>query len=143
MRTEGILIQCDYPRCDTQVMLAKTGEGEADGGYTRFNTYEPKPEGWGYVDGKDLCPDHYQEYLDMIQEFWDPIMPYEYAEPPIGKHAPQEIDALAAMLEADNSVVEPELKDEDILHDGSQVIVKGPENVYVGKVKPNDHDEEW
>ena len=134
MRTEGILIQCDYPMCDAQVMLAKTGEGETDGGYTRFNTYEPKPEGWGYVDDKDLCPDHYQYYLDMIAEFW---------EPPIGKHAPQEIDALAELLEADNSVVEPELKDEDILYDGSKVIVKGPETVYVGKVKPNDHDEDW
>lgn len=132
MRTEGILIQCDYPMCDAQVMLAKTGEGEADGGYTRFSTYESLPEGWGYKDGKDLCPDHHQYYLDMIAEFW---------EPHVGKHANQDIEELAEMLEADNSVQEPELKDEDILHDGSQVIVKGPENVYVGKVKSNE--EEW
>ena len=141
MITEGKLIQCDYPMCDAQIMLAKTGEGEADGGYTRFNTYEPKPEGWGYVDGKDLCPDHHRQYLDMIAEFWNPTMPYEYEEQPVGRHSAQEIDALAKMLEADNSVVEPELKDEDILYDGNKVIVKGPENTYVGKVKQNN--EEW
>ena len=143
MKTEGKLVTCDYPGCSEQVMLRKIGEGETDGGYTRYDMYEPVPEGWGYKDNKDLCPSHHQDYLDMIQEFWDPTVPYEYVEQPIGKHAPQEIDALAEMLEADNSVVEPELKDEDILHDGSHVIVKGPENVYVGKVKPNDHDEEW
>ena len=134
MRTEGKLIQCDYPNCEEQVMLAKIGTKELDGGFTQVAQYEPLPEGWGCKDGKDLCPDHHQYYLDMIAEFW---------EPPVGKHASQDIDELAEMLEADNSVQEPELKDEDILHDGSHVIVKGPENVYVGKVKPNDHDEDW
>ena len=72
MKIEGQLIKCDYPNCEEHIMRAKIGEGETDGGYTKYAKYEPKPEGWGYVDSKDLCPDHYQYYLDMIAEFWEP-----------------------------------------------------------------------
>lgn len=75
MKTEGKLVQCDYPKCNEHIMLAKIGECETDGGYTRYNNYEPLPDGWGYKDGKDLCPDHHQYYLDMIAEFWHPTEP--------------------------------------------------------------------
>lgn len=40
----GKLVTCD--RCGAQVFLKTTGEGEADGGYTRWNKFEPFPDGW-------------------------------------------------------------------------------------------------
>lgn len=104
MKTDGRLVVCDYPNCTEQVMLRKVGVGEIDGGYTKFDKFEPMPEGWGYKDGKDLCPDHHQYYVDMIADFWNPIEPAHAA-----KNSAEE---LAEMLEADNSVLAPE----DILY---------------------------
>lgn len=44
----GKLVICD--RCGEQVFLKCTGEGETDGGYTRWNNFEAPPEGWGSVE---------------------------------------------------------------------------------------------
>ena len=43
----GQLSICE--RCGAQVFRRCTGEGEADGGYTRWNSFENYPEGWGLV----------------------------------------------------------------------------------------------
>lgn len=43
----GKIVTCD--RCGAEIFLRTTGEGEADGGYTRWNKFEPYPEGWELV----------------------------------------------------------------------------------------------
>ena len=43
-QAKGKLITCDI--CGAPVFLKTTGEGEADGGYTRWNEFEAFPEGW-------------------------------------------------------------------------------------------------
>ena len=61
-RRNGQLVTCDV--CGAEAFRATTGDGEADGGYTRWNEFEPMPEGWGshlgVVEGRarslDLCP---------------------------------------------------------------------------------------
>lgn len=46
-KINGQLVTCD--RCGVQVFRRCTGEGETDGGYTRWNDFEPLPAGWGMV----------------------------------------------------------------------------------------------
>lgn len=43
----GQLSICD--RCGAQVFRKTTGDGDADGGYTRWNKFEAYPPGWGLV----------------------------------------------------------------------------------------------
>lgn len=43
----GQLSTCE--RCGAQIFRKCTGEGERDGGFTRWNTFEPYPEGWALV----------------------------------------------------------------------------------------------
>lgn len=67
----GRLYSCD--RCGTTVFCECSGEKETDGGYTRWNTFEPLPEGWGHAsDSKkfnNLCPKCNEKYQKMIKEF--------------------------------------------------------------------------
>ena len=46
-QVNGQLTTCE--RCGAQVFRKCVGEGEADGGYTRWNNFEPYPEGWNLV----------------------------------------------------------------------------------------------
>lgn len=46
-KINGQITICD--RCGTQVFRKAIGEGEADGGYTRWNDFEPLSDGWGLV----------------------------------------------------------------------------------------------
>lgn len=64
----GKLVSCD--RCEKTVFVRCTGEGEADGGFTRWNTFEPLPDGWEYhsVVGQ-LCPECNKEYTSLIENF--------------------------------------------------------------------------
>lgn len=65
---KGLLISCD--RCGTTAFRKCTGEGERDGGYTRWNTFEPAPEGWDtHRDTGQLCPRCNQEYTRLINSF--------------------------------------------------------------------------
>lgn len=65
---KGKLVTCD--RCGMQTFLKCTGEGERDGGYTRWNTFEDYPEGWEWRrDVGQLCPDCNQEYEKLIATF--------------------------------------------------------------------------
>lgn len=68
---KGKLLICD--RCGATVFLECTGEGERDGGYTRWNNFEDRPEGWEFV--RDctkfsmLCPECFKKYKDIIRGF--------------------------------------------------------------------------
>ncbi len=65
-RVNGQLITCD--RCGEQGFARCIGEGERDGGYTRWNKFE-HPEGWS-VNGGDLCPTCTRKYEEMLKGFW-------------------------------------------------------------------------
>ena len=88
---KGTLIRCDYPTCKQEVFLK----------HDDYTQYAPIPEGWGIAQDKDLCPDHYQYYQDMLNEFWNPVEPE-------GQHATGITGELAKDIEADNTIVEPE-----------------------------------
>lgn len=52
---EGKLLCCDV--CGKTVFLKYVGDGESDGGFTRWRKYEDKPKGWGVSYGLGmLCP---------------------------------------------------------------------------------------
>ena len=65
--TNGQLRTCD--RCGKTIFLETIGDGEADGGFTRWNKFEEAP-GWSreYNIG-DLCPECKRQYDIMIDEF--------------------------------------------------------------------------
>ena len=46
-QVNGQLTTCQ--RCGAQIFRKCIGEGETDGGYTRWNKFEPYPEGWDLV----------------------------------------------------------------------------------------------
>ena len=68
MEVKGKLVSCD--RCGEQIFLKCTGEGERDGGFTRWNEFEPFPEGWEhqYNIGR-LCPKCNEKYKQLINTF--------------------------------------------------------------------------
>lgn len=67
----GRLYFCD--RCGETVFCECTGEGETDGGFTRWNKFAPLPEGWGTCrDSKkinNVCPECNKVYQTIIQQF--------------------------------------------------------------------------
>lgn len=65
--TNGRRYICD--RCGAETFCACTGEGERDGGYTRWNKFEPLPEGWkSYWIGL-LCTDCNRQYAEWLANF--------------------------------------------------------------------------
>jgi hypothetical protein len=59
---------CD--RCGLEVFCKCTGEGETDGGFTRWNEFEPLPDGWQtHFEVGQLCPVCNQEYTIFITRF--------------------------------------------------------------------------
>ena len=71
---EGKLITCE--RCGKQLFLERTGIKDMDGGYSSYETYQDKPEGWESVSkpgGKgymEVCPGCWEEYLRLLGKFW-------------------------------------------------------------------------
>lgn len=64
----GRITTCD--RCGEIAVSKCTGDGEADGGYTRWNKFEPLPEGWAhYPSVGDLCPKCNADYLKIVENF--------------------------------------------------------------------------
>ena len=65
---KGKITICD--RCGEQVFSKCIGEGETDGGFTRWNKFEPLPEGWEYhlMVGL-LCPKCNAEYKSLVEKF--------------------------------------------------------------------------
>ena len=66
-RVNGQLVTCG--RCGTQIFVKHIGDGETDGGFTRWNKFEPLPKGWGYHKCSDLCPDCYNQWNKLETEF--------------------------------------------------------------------------
>jgi len=63
----GKMVTCD--RCKKQIFLKTTGEGETDGGFTRWNKFEEPPAGWSLSrTTRDLCPDCYEKYKELQEE---------------------------------------------------------------------------
>jgi hypothetical protein len=70
--TNGKLVTCD--RCGKQVFLKCVGEGEADGGFTRWNKFENFPEGWEYhCEVGRLCPDCNGKYKNLVNTFMSEV----------------------------------------------------------------------
>lgn len=74
-RQKGMLITCDI--CGASVHLKTIGDGETDGGYTRWNKFENTPEGWSQkikihdkaIDACPKCTAKYDTlYLQLISE---------------------------------------------------------------------------
>lgn len=64
----GRITICD--RCGEQVFSKSIGKGEMDGGYTRWNEFEPLPDGWKkHLDVGQLCPKCNEEYARLIEQF--------------------------------------------------------------------------
>lgn len=74
---KGILKTCD--RCGETIFLKTIGDGEADGGFTRWNKFEEAPEGWGQR--RDiwvtLCPKCNEEYTKLLKWFMERNSMYE------------------------------------------------------------------
>lgn len=73
----GKLMVCD--RCGKEIFLKCTGEGETDGGFTRWSKFEDEPPGWKapylHIGGEallgvgQLCPECNQEYQNIVENF--------------------------------------------------------------------------
>ena len=64
----GKIIICD--RCGKEARLKKLEEKARDGGFTRYDIFEPSPEGWETVaDGYLLCDRCNKNYKSMIEGF--------------------------------------------------------------------------
>jgi hypothetical protein len=63
----GTLITCDI--CGTTVFIKRTGTGEADGGFTRWNQFEEAP-GWTRISSygfEQVCPECAKEVGDSVE----------------------------------------------------------------------------
>lgn len=69
-QVNGCLTTCD--RCGKTIFRRAIGEGETDGGFTRWNKFEPMPTGWkSHADTDLLCDECEKEYQRIIREFND------------------------------------------------------------------------
>lgn len=70
-KVNGRIYSCD--RCGDKIFVKTIGEKEMDGGFTRYNTFEDMPEGWGYDCrvGMDLCPECKKELDSIIALYKD------------------------------------------------------------------------
>lgn len=65
---KGILKTCD--RCGETIFLKTIGDGEADGGFTRWNKFEKAPDGWERLFAVGLlCPKCNEEYKKLLERF--------------------------------------------------------------------------
>lgn len=75
----GKLVTCD--RCGKQIFLQTIGDGETDGGFTRWNKFENYPDGWDVIGiPKDIeckysryfrvCPDCRELWGSLTREFF-------------------------------------------------------------------------
>lgn len=58
---------CD--RCGAETFCRCIGEGEMDGGFTRWNKFEALPGGWkSHLSVGLLCPECNHKYTEMLTE---------------------------------------------------------------------------
>jgi hypothetical protein len=67
-QTIGKRVICD--RCKAEVFCEYIGEGETDGGYTRWKKFAPLPDGWGFVELHELCPVCMKEWNAICDGFY-------------------------------------------------------------------------
>lgn len=76
-QVNGQLTTCE--RCGAQIFRKTIGEGQTDGGYTRWNEFEPYPEGWevvslpkvnGQHQSAMVCPFCYAEWDRVLNSFF-------------------------------------------------------------------------
>lgn len=66
-KQNGQMLICN--RCGAWIFRECTGEGERDGGFTRWNNFEPAT-GWNAVSTVgDVCPKCWQDYQDMLERY--------------------------------------------------------------------------
>jgi hypothetical protein len=69
----GKLVTCE--RCGATIFLKTVGDGVTDGGFTRWNKFEPFPDGWESVHTLKtwirICPDCLSEYKKIITAFME------------------------------------------------------------------------
>lgn len=78
----GQLSICD--RCGVQIFRRKTGEGEADGGWTRWDNFKPYPEGWRMVEVPVKNKNYRAHNIRVCPEcsaLWDKILEEHYLAP--------------------------------------------------------------
>lgn len=63
----GRLYTCD--RCGAQVFVKCTGEGEADGGYTRWNKFEGLPDWNNTYEAGHLCAACNEQWKSTVEKF--------------------------------------------------------------------------
>lgn len=66
MKSEGRLYVCD--RCGETMFFKRVDKEVLSGGFEVYDRYE-KAEGWGYCDGKDLCPACSDELKRITESF--------------------------------------------------------------------------
>lgn len=65
---DGRLCTCD--RCGEMVFRKYIEDRDTDGGFTRWNVFEPFPEGWElHSDTGRLCPACNAKYKSLIENF--------------------------------------------------------------------------
>lgn len=66
----GIMSFCS--RCDTAVFRKYIGQGEMDGGFTKWDKYEDLPDGWLYeTEFGYLCPECARKFKAFMTDFLD------------------------------------------------------------------------
>lgn len=75
-KVKGLLVTCH--RCGATVFLKYKKTDYFDGGFTKSDDFEEKPEGWtckypaedgnGYV---DLCPKCTEVFMKLLYDFYD------------------------------------------------------------------------
>lgn len=80
---KGKLQTCD--RCGETIFLKTVGDGDADGGFTRWNKFEEAPEGWArrYDISSLLCPKCNKEYENLLKWFMERNSIYKAIKPEI------------------------------------------------------------
>lgn len=71
----GKMITCD--RCGKTVFLKYTGTTSLDGGYSKVDNFEKRPEGWEYHTNRELgllCPECESDYQKMVRKFKQDIL---------------------------------------------------------------------
>lgn len=67
---KGKMVTC--ARDDNFVFLKLIGKGEADGGYTVWDKFEPLPDNWLFdMDFGYLCPACAMKFKTFVNEFFD------------------------------------------------------------------------
>lgn len=79
----GRLTICD--RCGETIFSKCTGEGDTDGGYTRWNEFEPLPEGWEFHHKiGTMCPKCSDQYKILLDDFMKKVDSFMKKETSVG-----------------------------------------------------------